>query len=175
MKIIYKRCIAAMIDTFMFGICFVCLEKLLPDWFDWFKNLRTIGYIILLLPFYFKDLIFKNASLGKKMFGLSIYTTDWNKPSFFKTVKRSVITNVVGYLYFLKLFMLRENKLLLYEWEKKQLNTFVIENKVYKGIKEIAKASGNPNADIMNRLYDEYLKNGKIVDVSVLNKLDQGK
>ena len=87
MKGLTKRGIALLIDGIIFGILYVCVERILPDWF---MNLGALGKIILFIPFFCKDLLFKNASLGKKLLGVSIYTSTWEVPGALQLIKRSV-------------------------------------------------------------------------------------
>ena len=69
MKIITKRKFALFIDSFIFGSIIAVFQLFIPDLL--LNKGIMVGFI--LIPFFVKDIVFKNASIGKKFLGICIY------------------------------------------------------------------------------------------------------
>ena len=93
MKISTKRALALLIDSFIFGIAVAILQLFFPD------MLKGKGLLLILLfiPFFCRDIVFANASLGKRLLGICIYDSEWKRPSFIKLILRSFGTATVGF------------------------------------------------------------------------------
>jgi len=81
------------------------------------------------------DLVFRNASIGKKLMGFIVVDDKWKKPSVGKLVKRRLLMYSIGWLVFIKMgFDLKK----LAIWEYDHVHTRVVEKKVYMELKKIA-------------------------------------
>ena len=95
-----KRIIALLIDVFVI----VAFHLLLNQFF----NIKS--YIIFVFLF-IKDILFLNASLGKKIMGIAIFNRDFSKPTLLTVIKRSILTNTIGYLILYKAILYKEGEL----------------------------------------------------------------
>ena len=155
MKILKKRAIACLIDSFLFGIILVLFSELLKSWGVRFNNVE----LILFIPFFMRDIMFRNASIGKRMLGISVYDTDWKKPKLSHLMKRSFFMMGVGYVIYWKSKLTDGNAIDVVDYERETLNSYVIDNKVYK---KLADRAGQMDGDFstnMSCLYNEYLRN----------------
>ena len=156
MKILTKRAIALLIDAFVYGLIYVLCQKLLQNWHE---NLSSLVYFILFVPFFFKDVIFKNASLGKKIMKIYIFNDEWQPPKAFVLVKRAFLMQTVGYVLFWRLKHFDDNMISFFDWERDSLKTRVIEKKVYIMLqKEIGIGAKDYSSKMTNR-YNGYLRN----------------
>lgn len=155
MKIFKKRGIAILIDSFLYAPILVMCDKLLE--LLGFDNIGSWG-LLLMIPFLFKDLIFRNASIGKKIMGIVIYDNNWKSPSIPKMLKRSILMYTVGYCLFFKYKFIDGKIISLFDWEKNVLETRVIDKKVFKKLEAIVKNQGGEYAKNMNELYNQYLR-----------------
>ena len=139
----------------MIGLIFDWLKSdVLPTWFFEFG---TISYLILLSPLLFKDLLFRNASLGKKIMGIAIYNEKWEAPRVMLLVKRTALMLTVGNSLLYKAYLVDGNKLKLFDWERETFNTRVVDKKVLREIKENAEKMGGDVCENMTKLYNEYI------------------
>jgi len=99
--------IAILIDGFVFGAFYTLLKDFIIP--DPFFDLGIISYLILFLPLFCKDMLFRNASLGKKIMGISIFDRNWKKPSFPLLFKRAFLTLTVGYMICCKSIFVEKN------------------------------------------------------------------
>ncbi len=96
MKILTKRFVAYFIDVMIFAIIYH---------FAFYEIIDRIPDALLFLtvsPLLLKDIIFRNASIGKVMMGISIYSTSWKKPPVWKLACRSFLTMTIGYAKYCK-------------------------------------------------------------------------
>ena len=156
LRIFIKRAMAFLIDVHIFAIYFMACQHFFPEVF---KNIGTIGYLILFIPWFCRDIIFINASIGKKIFGLTILDDKWNRPDVWVTVKRSVIRMSLGHIRFIEAIFSRGRLLTHLKWEKEFLKTVVVERKVYKKLKNEAEDMQGDFSENMTQLYYQYLEN----------------
>ena len=154
MKIFKKRVIALLIDSFVIGLFIVSLLGAFPFMYDY----DIVLVAIILVPLSLRDLVFRNASIGKKLLRISIYDMNWKKPDFITLIKRSLLSPTVGYLSLFKFWTVDKDVYLIFSWERNVLKTQVIDDKVYKELAEQAKNMQGDFIPNMNELYDMYLK-----------------
>lgn len=154
MKIIKKRVLALLVDSFILGSIIAILQLIFPDLF-----LDNVFWACLIVvPFVCRDFVFRNASIGKKLFGIAIYDKNWKKPTFILLLKRSFLTATVGYVLAWKYRFIDGNTLLLIDWERETLGTMVIDKKVYNELSFTAEQNSGDFAKNMTELYNEYLR-----------------
>ncbi len=161
MKILKKRILAFVIDSFFLGL-------LLMDFLDIIARINSnVDFIdfesFFAVLFIFKDCIFINGSLGKKIMGLVVYNANWQRPSFVHSLKRTVATNFIAPFMFFKAFISfsgpdHVDKLRFFSWEKNVLNSFVIDKKVYRKLKADAEGMDGNFSYNMTELYMMYLR-----------------
>lgn len=154
MKILKKRAWAAIIDVFILGLIIGILQFLNPNLFD------GRGYLLILfiIPLFLRDILFRNASLGKVLCRIAIYGNDWKAPSLWLLIKRSFLTATIGYGIFMKSKFIDGGVISLFDWERDTLGTRVIDKRVYKELESIAKNRNGDFAKNMTELYNEYLR-----------------
>ena len=150
MKILAKRAVATLIDGFIYGfVHFLTFYNL---------NLPEALVFVELVPFFFKDIVFRNASIGKMMMGISIYNIDWKKPKFWTLVLRSFAVSSIGFVKHMVEMKTYGNKMAVIDWERDKIGTFVIDNKKYMEIFERVKEKNGDFASNMTELYNQYLR-----------------
>ena len=107
-----KQIIAFIIDYFIIALIMVaCCVSNLPDWFWKIEfevatvpvSFYSFGAILITIPIFCRDLLFRNASLGKKIMRIKIVDFDGNMPKAKTVIKRGFLMNTVGFvLLFLK-------------------------------------------------------------------------
>lgn len=157
-KIFIKRSFAFLIDVFLFAF----LYEMLRNYLSSFLSITgSWGYFIIVLPLVMRDLLLRNASLGKALMGLVVVDEKWSAPSVATVIKRTVLTTALGHLLLYRLRKINENMeealLAEQEWELQYLKARVVERKVYKALKEKATSGGTIDVAAMNQLYDQYL------------------
>jgi uncharacterized RDD family membrane protein YckC len=155
MKVLKKRAIALLIDGFILGIYYEFLRLLLPENFF---NLGVFSYIIIFVPFFFRDCIFKNASIGKKIVGIKVFTIDWTTPSVLLLAKRALFMATIGYVLWWKIKVTDGKMISLFDCEREKIKTTIICTKVYEELKEKAQISEGDFRVNMTNLYNEYLR-----------------
>ena len=155
MKILKKRAIALLIDGLILGVYYELLKLILPESFF---NFGTVSYIVIFAPFFFRDCAFKNASIGKKIMGIEIFTTTWSKPNILHLAKRSLYITTLGYALWWKLLVSGESMVTLFEWEQKKVKTTIISKKVFKELKEKTQCGDENFQNKLLNSYNEYLQ-----------------
>jgi hypothetical protein len=151
-----KRILAILIDGFVFGAIYTLLKDfVIPEPF--FK-LGLISYLILFIPLFCKDMLFGNASLGKKVMGIKIYTTDWKKPTPLLLFKRALFMMTKGYLIWMKSTFAEKNDIAVFDYEREVLGTYAIEDAVCQKLKKEANAKSGSFESNMSELYTAYLR-----------------
>ena len=156
MKILKKRAIAILIDGFVFGAIYTIFKEFVIP--KQFFDLGLIFYLILFLPLFCKDLLFKNASLGKKIMGIEIFDCNWKKPKGFILIKRAFLMLTIGYVICYKSFFIEKNNIRIFDYERESLGTYVIDKKVFAKLSEKAKEKADHFEINMNQLYQDYLR-----------------
>ena len=156
MKVFKKRAIAFFIDSCLICTIYTLIKLKIPGII---LTDSDLALVIIISGLLLKDFFFRNASIGKKLLGLSIYNVYWNKPSFKVLLKRAVLMNFVGYFKVQWNATVRGGDLFeLFEWEKNVVGTFVIDKKVYAKLKADAENMDGKFADNMTELYMMYLR-----------------
>ena len=157
MKILKKRAFAAVIDGFITGILFELGRVLVPTVF--YKS-PVLIFIASLFYIFCGDLIFGNASIGKKLLGIRIYDCKtWEKPQAAHLIKRNVlITSPLGQSHFIKSKISDEGVINFLDWERDVLGTLVIDEKIYAKIRAEADEKGGDFCKNMSELYWRYLR-----------------
>jgi hypothetical protein len=155
MKIIKKRALAALIDSFIMGTFFVIFQEL-TKLFEF-----SIGNwdLLLLIPFFCRDFTFRNASIGKKILGIAVYDEKWKYPSLKKIFVRSIVISTAGYVIFFKFKFIDGNLIQFLDWERDKLGTRVVDKKVFKRLSQESESYGGDFSKNMTELYHEYLRN----------------
>lgn len=169
-RLFLKRAFALLIDGFIFGCCYSLFFKDLVVTI--YSHTGSWIFHLVFVPFFFKDVIFRNASIGKMIFGLRVFDNNWKKPGIWALIKRAVVMSTAGFVLYKILNWIKKDKLWFMEWELNTLKTRVIERKVYKKLKESTAVYGDSDPKIITELYDEYLRSGKILDVSALEQME---
>ena len=160
MKISSRRILASLIDYLIIG-AFISIFSIvgLPNWF-WSvsfqigfipASLPSLGVVVILLVLVLKDLLFKNASFGKRMMGLMIVDDEWRIPNLKAMLKRGFLMPVWGYIVFI-IAVIRDND--FESWELKRLKTRVVEVKIYHELKHQCDLTTGEYKRHMDRLYD---------------------
>ena len=106
-----KRLLSIAIDYF------VCLYIVVP--ITWILNINYIyQFFLVIIVFSFKDLVFKNKSIGKRKFGLEILDNNNNIPSKLALYLR----NFTAVIWFVEIFLI-----LLFN---KRIGDFIFKTKV---------------------------------------------
>lgn len=155
MKIIKKRALAILIDSFIMGTFFVIFQEL-TKLFEF-----SIGNwdLLLLIPFFCRDFTFRNASIGKKILGIAVYDEKWKYPSLKKIFVRSIVISTAGYVIFFKFKFIDGNLIQFLDWERDKLGTRVVDKKVFKILSQESESYGGDFSKNMTELYHEYLRN----------------
>ena len=156
MKILKKRIIAHAIDVFMLSFGIAGIQFFLAP--DLFSNGRAPLLILFMLPLGFRDFVFRNASIGKKIVGICVFDKDFNVPSFKTLFIRGFYGTTVEYLMFSKAMHLDGEYISLFDWERDKIGTFVIDKKVFAELSEIAKKQEGNYSKNMRDLYNEYIR-----------------
>ena len=152
MKIFKKRCLAFFIDSFSYGMLKVIFCEYV------LTHIAYFPMILLEIPFLFVDFLFRNASFGKKIMGIAIYTTSWEIPNPKLILKRALYMYVLPCIIVLRTLFGECSLFVLFECEKNVVGTFTIDKKVYKELKEKAKQMDGVFEKNMTELYMMYLR-----------------
>ena len=154
MKILTKRAIALCIDASLFGCLFVFCQKLLAQW----VTVNTGWIVLLCVPLFFKDLVFRNASIWKKIMRICVLDNKWQNPRMTTMIKRTACMLTYGYVLFLKARFVEGQMLSLFDWERDALQTRVIDKAVLKQLRVEANAMSGSYEANMTQVYNEYLR-----------------
>ncbi len=155
MKILKKRVLAVCIDCFILASAVAVCQMVIGDPFP---EISKALLPLIFIPLFFRDALFKNASIGKKVVGIAIYNDDWKNPGVKTLVKRSFLTFTLGFVLFWKSIFVDESKISVFDLEREKLGTRVIDKKVYKELSFIAKDMDGDFATNMTELYNKYLR-----------------
>lgn len=97
MKVFFRRLLAAGIDLYLIGIVCFLFDLFSKKLFNYDIQIELI-YIL----FPFKDLVFRDRSIGKKILGLKVETLNGDKPSLIVMILRNITTS----LYFLEILLI---------------------------------------------------------------------
>ena len=150
-----KRYIAMLIDSFAFGLI-LAICKFGLDALE-FRSLE-IMFALIVLVLSLRDVIFANASFGKKCVGISVYDLNWKKPKIAVLIKRSFSTATLGMAILFKSRFSEEGTISFIDWERDKLGTMVIDDKVFEELRLIAEAQKGDFAANMTALYNKYLR-----------------
>lgn len=161
MKLMGKRIAAHIIDAFLVAsivaICKLIIEKTVVNISITPDTSKYIAFVF--LPLYiFRDIVFRNASIGKKIMGLAVYDNAWQPPKILTILKRDAVMLFVGMLMLYKIFCISGGIIEFFNWEMNVLGTRVVEKKVYAEFESIAKNREGKFAENMSELYSMYLK-----------------
>lgn len=132
---ILKRFFAEIIDCFIIGLLFAGLDRFsLPEWFygisfniaDIPITIPSVGVLIVIIPMVIKDLLFKNASIGKKIMALVVVDDKRNVPDKKTILKRGILMPTLGYMVFVTSGF---DKDYFEMWELNILKTMVVNKK----------------------------------------------
>ena len=162
MKIFEKRVIAILIDGFVFGAIYTLFKEMVIP--KQFFDLGLIFHLILFFPLFCKDLLFKNASLGKKIVGIEIFDRNWEKPKGYVLIKRTFLMLTVGYVKCYKsLFIDKDNfRIQVFDYERETLGTYVIDKELFSKLSKEAKETTGKFKTNMTDLYLAYMRNDYI-------------
>ena len=155
MKILQKRIYAVVIDSMILGLYYEVVRHLI---YDWISILGSIGFAILLSPFFFRDLVFRNASIGKKIMGISVFDSKWEKPKVSVIVKRDFWISIVSYGLLFKSMFSNGDYISIFDYEREKIGSAVIDDKIYEDLKKKAEKQNGDYAENMTKLYNEYLR-----------------
>ena len=154
MKILKKRAFALLIDSFIFGSIIAIIQLVVPD----LLKGRGLLLILLFIPLFFRDIVFRNASIGKKLLGISIYNDNWEKPDMLHLARRSFFSLTFLYVMTFKCKFTDGEYISIFDLEREKLKTRVIDNNVYNELKAKAEGANGDYAKNMTELYNEYLR-----------------
>ena len=155
MKIFKKLVISFLIDSLIIGTILVAVNKML-DFCGW--NFGNWDILLLLGMLLVKDLVFRNASIGKKIMGIAIYDENWQVPKIKTMLKHSLIMPFAGFALASKAKFIDGNLIQVFDFERDRIGTQVIDKKIYRKLQEEAKTMSGDCADNMTRLYNAYLR-----------------
>ena len=154
MKILRKRAIAVLIDSFFVASVLVLLQELLN-----YLNVNIGNWdVLIVLLFFIRDFIFRNASIGKKILGLKVYDKNWRAPGFLTLFKRSIVISTVGFVLLWKAKFVDGCVINFFDYEQDKFGTRVVDKKNYNRLKAEAEGKEGDFSKNMTELYNFYLK-----------------
>ena len=153
MKILKKRAIAFIIDCFVFGLLLTAIQ---PG-FKFNMEIPKLFFFLMVIPFFIRDVFFRNASLGKKILGIAVYDEEWKAPKLSLLVKRSAVLTFIGYFMIYKAKFVDGSYISLFDYERDHFKTQVVDKKVLEKLKVQAKGEDGDFNKNLTRLYKEYL------------------
>lgn len=151
---LFKRGTAFFIDILSIGVfyvvCCVCMAEI-------FMEVNVGEFLFIISPIFFRDIFFKNASIGKKIMGLVVVDDKWKAPKFWHGVKRSTVTYFAADI---KMHIIRNysgNYLDFWDWERDKLKAFVVEKCVLDRLKNDPATQNGLNCEKMTSMYREHL------------------
>ncbi len=154
MTIIQKRATALVIDSFLFASIIASMQLAIP------YLLLDKGPLVALIfiPFFFRDILFRNASLGKKIMRIAVFDNSWQLPKLLHLIKRSFLTCTVVFIMLFKYKFVDGNSIYAIDWERDNIGTRVIDLDVYQELDTEAKQLKGDYAENMTKLYNAYLR-----------------
>ncbi len=167
MKRPFKRLCSSLIDNSVIGTLFAVVTVFVfPDVPAWFWTLEftvgpvpvslpSVGVVLVLLCFACKDLLFRNASIGKKMMGLVILDSTWSVPRVTQIMKRGLLVPSWGYISLMKNVLFGGETVADWEknWEMAHLKTRVIEKKHFAELQRKCSRDDKEYSRQMERLF----------------------
>lgn len=153
MKTLKKRAVAGAIDYFVFAFVLAILTIVFADVWETFFQEYSFALPFVFIPLFFRDILFGNASLGKRIVGIKIYDKNWKKPSLKILFKRSVGTSTIVAVLLFKSILVDENPISCIDWERNTFGTMVVDKKVYAEIDAEARQMGGDYEKNMTELY----------------------
>ena len=154
MKILKKRIIAFVIDMFTITFIVVAIYESIKNYFI-IPDILVIVFIF--VPFFIRDVFFRNASLGKKILGIAVYDEEWKAPKLLLLVKRSAVLTFIGCFMIYKAKFVDGSYISLFDYERDHFKTQVVDKKVLEKLKVQAKGEDGDFNKNLTRLYKEYL------------------
>ena len=153
-----NRIISSLIDLCIIGTILAICIKYVPEWFWRFSfkigtipvSLPSVGPVLFIIPFCFKDVVFRNASLGKKIMNLIIVDNEWDIPSIKTLMKRGILMPTWGYVTLIKNL---SGNFSIENWEIDNLKTRVIDRNMFQKMKQESLAMGGNYKNNMDKLY----------------------
>lgn len=154
-KLFFKRGIALFIDNLVLGCIVEGINLILTAFFD--LRLIDLRVVLAIMLYSFKDFVFKNTSIGKRMMGLEIYDDKWEKPSLAILWKRCFWLFFVGSYLGWKAVHIDGIYSVIFQAEYSRFKTRVVEKKVIMRLKPLAITKSGFDPEKMSKLYNEYL------------------
>ena len=158
MRIYRKAGIADVIDDLLCALLIGILIYFVP----FFKGNDPIFYLLLIYLCNFRDVIFKGASIGKKLIGIRVYDKYWKIPRCSVLFRRSCYVSSMRFLrwkYSMHTNMKYSDMSILdiIDLEREKFGTRIVDKKVFKRFSKEAKLREGCWEDNMSRIYDEYI------------------
>ena len=150
--LLFKRAAALCIDIIVIAFVFHSIFGI-----DLSKYHRKLVFLLVLTPILLRDVVFFKRSIGKRIFGLYIFDSNWEKPQFSLLIKRGVLSYLIGIIKVSVAFRVTADYIHFFDWERDKLKAIVIEKNVYRRLKEQATENGYFDPKKMTFLYNEYL------------------
>lgn len=116
------------------------------------------GFLCVLIPLSLRDIVFRNASVGKLIVGVRVYDEYWKPPKFTKLIIRGAFMLLFALPLEAKYHFRDGDATALLDKEWELFRTRVVEVSVYKELVEKAKGMHGDFAKNMDVLYNDYLK-----------------
>ena len=153
-----NRIIASLIDLCIIGTILAICTMFAPEWFWGFTfkigavpvSIPSVGFVLLIVIFCFKDVLFRNASLGKKIMNLIIVDNEWNIPPVKTLMKRGILMPTWGYVTLIKNL---SGDFSIENWEIDNLRTKVIDRYLFQEMKQECQTMGGNYKNNMDKLY----------------------
>ena len=156
MKILKKRLFASFIDHLIIAIIMALIQYFFPWFFD--NMLGAFPILMIYSPIVLRDLIFGNASIGKKMLGIRVYDIrTWKKPSVGLSILRAAASITVVQVIMYRSMRVTGDFIDVFDWERDHLHTMVIDKNVYLRLRNEAEKMKGDFAKNMTDLYNSYL------------------
>lgn len=151
MKILTRRFLANIVDCFIVGSCAAFFQQIIfPECCP-----PIVFYIVVFAPYLLRDIVWGNASVGKKFFGLCVLDDEWKKPSAKKVVMRTVVMTIFGSVLMCKSYFSTGGILNILDFEREHLSATVVHKRTFEKLKGQL-SENNPNfASEMAKRYSE--------------------
>lgn len=161
-----SRLIAEIIDGFIIvGFFSLLVQTGMPKWI-WIiefdsgipflsLTLPSIGFLLLCFCIFFKDLLFGNASLGKRIMGIIILDDKWQVPTKVKILKRGTMKTFMSLFVYSKMSVSGGN---FEGWELSRMGMRVVLKSTFEELKQEALDMNGSFEDNMDILYYKLLE-----------------